>query len=200
MFDVLNAYLFQHRSISIPGLGTIYLETLPAAVDVAERTMLPPAYQFRFDKYFDAPDKEFFSYIANQQNILDYEAIKWYSEFSFELRNRIKNEDAVSWDGVGILKKDGAGNVLFEPAASPLQFLQPTPAMRVNRPNAQHSLLVGDRERTSEEMNELLNDDAYRRRRVAWWVIALVIAVVALAFLGWYFYSHGFSTGNQNKF
>jgi hypothetical protein len=200
MFDVLNAYLFQHRSISIPGLGTIYLETLPAAVDVAERTMLPPAYRFRFDKYFDAPDKEFFSYIASQQNILDYEAIKWYSEFSFELRNRIKNEDSVSWDGVGVLKKDGAGNVLFEPAASPFQFLQPTPAMRVNRPNAQHSLLVGDRERTSEEMNELLNDDAYQRRRVAWWVIALIIAVAALVFLGWYFYSHGFSTGNQNKF
>ena len=200
MFDVLNAYLFQHRSISIPGLGTIYLETLPAAVDVAERTMLPPTYQFRFDKYFDAPDKEFFSYIANQQNILDYEAIKWYSEFSFELRNRIKNEDSVSWDGVGVLKKDGAGNVLFEPAASSFQFLQPTPAMRVNRPNAQHSLLVGDRERTSEEMNELLNDDAYRRRRVAWWVIALIIAVAALAFLGWYFYSHGFSAGNQNDF
>ena len=200
MFDVLNAYLFQHRSISIPGLGTIYLETLPAAVDVADRTMLPPVYHFRFDKYFDAPDKEFFAFIANQRNILDYEAIKWYSEFSFELRNRIKNEDAVSWDGVGLLKKDGSGNVLFEPAASPLHYMQPTPAMRVNRQNAQHTLLVGDRERTSEEMNEWLHDDAHRRRRVAWWVIALIIACAGLAFLGWYFYSHGLSTGNQTKF
>jgi hypothetical protein len=85
-------------------------------VDVADRTMLPPAYRFRFDKYFDAPDKEFFSYLATQANILDYEAIKWYNEFSFELRNRIRAEDAVSWDGVGILKKDGSGNILFESA------------------------------------------------------------------------------------
>ena len=54
MWQVLNAYLFQHRSISIPGLGTIYLETMSANVDVADRTMQPPAYQFRFDKYFDA--------------------------------------------------------------------------------------------------------------------------------------------------
>ncbi len=200
MFAVLNAYLFQHRSISIPGLGTIYLETLPAAVDVADRTMLPPVYHFRFDKYFDAPDKEFFAYIATQRNILDYEAIKWYNEFSFDLRNRIRNEDAVSWDGVGILKKDGSGNVLFEPAASPFVFLQPTPAMRVNRQNAQHTLLVGDRERTSGEMNELLHDDAHKRRRAAWWIIALIIAGIGLAILGWYFYSHGLSTGNQNKF
>jgi len=200
MFAVLNAYLFQHRSISIPGLGTIYLETLPAAVDVADRTMQPPAYHFRFDKYFDAPDKEFFAFVAAQRNVLDFEAIKWYNEFSFELRNRIRAEDAVSWDGVGILKKDGAGNVLFEPVASPLLFMQPTPAVRVNRQDAQHTLLVGDRERTSGEMNELLHDEEPGRRRMAWWVIALIIAGIGLAVLGWYFYSHGLSTGNQNKF
>jgi hypothetical protein len=200
MWQVLNAYLFQHRSISIPGLGTIYLETMPANVDVAERTMQPPAYQFRFDKYFDAPDKEFFAYIANQRNILDYEAIKWYNEFSFELRNRIRAEEQVNWDGVGVLKKDGSGGVLFEPVPAPLLFLQPTPAMRVSRQDAQHNLMVGDRERTSGEMNEWLHDHAHRRRRLSWWVIALILAVLALAFLGWYFYSHGFSPGNQNKF
>ncbi|HLZ87092.1 MAG TPA: hypothetical protein VKQ52_07630, partial [Puia sp.] len=120
--------------------------------------------------------------------------------FSFELRNRIRAEDAVSWDGVGILKKDGAGNVLFEPVASPLLFMQPTPAVRVNRQDAQHTLLVGDRERTSGEMNELLHDEEPGRRRMAWWVIALIIAGIGLAVLGWYFYSHGLSTGNQNKF
>lgn len=200
MFAVLNAYLFQHRSISIPGLGTIYLETLPAAVDVADRTMLPPVYHFRFDKYFDAPDAAFFSYIATQRNVLDYEAIKWYNEFSFELRNRIKNEDSVTWDGVGVLKKDGSGNVLFEPAATSFSFMQPTPAMRVNRQNVQHTLLVGDRERTSDEMSELLHDDADKGRKIAWWVIALIIAAAGLAFLGWYFYSHGLSAGNQTKF
>jgi hypothetical protein len=200
MFAVLNAYLFQHRSISIPGLGTIYLETLPAAVDVADRTMLPPVYRFRFDKYFDAPDKEFFAYIATQRNILDYEAIKWYSEFAFELRNRIKNEDSVSWDGVGVLRKDGGGNVLFESVESPLLFMQPTPAIRVNRQDAQHTLLVGDRERTSGEMNDLLQEEGHGRGRLAWWIIAIIIAVAGLAFLGWYFYSHGLSTGNQSKF
>ena len=62
MFQVLNAYLFQHRSISIPGLGTIYLETFSASVDVADRIILPPLYQFRFDKYFDSPDREFFAF------------------------------------------------------------------------------------------------------------------------------------------
>lgn len=200
MWQVLNAYLFQHRSISIPGLGTIYLETMSANVDVADRTMQPPTYQFRFDKYFDAPDKEFFSFVAAQRNILDYEAIKWYNEFSFELRNRIRAEEEVSWDGVGILKRDGSGGVLFEPAPAQLSFLRPVPAVRVVRQDAQHSMVVGDRERTSGEMNEWLQDHARRRRRLSWWIIAVVLAVLGLAFLGWYFYSHGFSAGNQNRF
>jgi hypothetical protein len=200
MFQVLNAYLFQHRSISIPGLGTIYLETMSANVDVADRRMLPPAYRFRFDKYFDAPDKEFFSYIASQRNILDYEAIKWYNEFSFELRNRIRTEDQVKWDGVGILKKDGSGSVVFESVGGDTLFMVPTPAMRVNRLDAQHVLLVGDKERTNVEMSEWLHEEGASRKKGSWWIIALVLGLIALAILGWHFYSNGWSTGNQMKF
>jgi hypothetical protein len=200
MFQVLNAYLFQHRSISIPGLGTIYLETFPANVDVADRTMLPPAYRFRFDKYFDAPDKEFFSYVASQKNILDYEAIKWYNEFSFELRNRIRTEEKVDWDGVGILRKDGGGSVVFESVGGNTLFMVPTPALRVNRQDAQHVLLVGDQERTNVEMNEWLQEEVPGRRRMAWWVAALVLGIIGLAVLGWHFYTNGWATGNQMKF
>jgi hypothetical protein len=198
MLQVLNAYLFQHRSISIPGLGTIYLETFSAHVDVADRTVLPPIYRFRFDKYFDAPEKEFFAYLAAQGKMLDFEAIKWYNEFSFDLRNRIRNEEEVPWEGIGVLKKDGSGNILLESAAAPAFFLQPVPAMKVNRQDAVHTLLVGDRERTSGEMNEWLHDEGTSRKRLSWWVVALVLVVIGLAVLAWHFYTHGFSTANQS--
>ena len=200
MFQVLNAYLYQHRSISIPGLGTIYLETLPAHVDVADRTILPPQYKYRFDKYFDAPDREFFSYIAVHRGILDYEAIKWYNEVSFDLRNRIRNEDRVIWEGVGTFKKDDSGNVLFDSGAEDGELLTPTPAHRVNRLDAQHVLLVGDQERTNVEMNEWLAEEEGVRRRKPWWVIALIVGIIALALLGWHFYANGWTFGNQTKF
>jgi hypothetical protein len=106
----------------------------------------------------------------------------------------------VSWEGVGILKKDSSGGVQFDPVPAPLLFLQPVPAMRVSRQDAQHNLVVGDRERTSGEMNEWLHDHARIRKRLPWWVVAVVLAVLGLAFLGWYFYSHGFSAGSQNRF
>ena len=79
MFEELNSYLYQHKSISIPGLGTIYMESLPASIDSSSKNILPPLYYFRFDKYFDAPDKEFFSYLASEKNMADYEAIRWYN-------------------------------------------------------------------------------------------------------------------------
>ncbi len=200
MFQVLNAYLFQHRSISVPGLGTIYLETFSASVDVADRTILPPLYQFRFDKYFDSPDREFFAYIASQRNVLDYEAIKWYNEFSLDLRHRIRTEEKVDWEGVGILKKGEGGSVVFEPAPASGLFMAPTPAIRVNRQNAQHTLLVGDQERTNVEMNEwLLEEEVVNKRKRSWWIIALVLALLALIALGWHFYSNGWSIGNQNS-
>jgi hypothetical protein len=198
MLQVLNAYLFQHRSISIPGLGTIYLETFPAHVDVADRTVLPPVYRFRFDKYFDAPEKEFFVYLATQGKMLDFEAIKWYNEFSFDLRNRIRSEDEVLWQGVGVLKKDGSGNVLLESAPAPAFSLQPVPAMKVKHLDAVHTLLVGDRERTSGEMNEWLQVEPVSRKRLSWWVVALALLVIGLGILAWHFYTHGFSTANQS--
>jgi len=201
MFQDLNAYLFQHRSISIPGLGTIYLETFSASVDVADRTILPPLYQFRFDKYFDSPDREFFAYIASQRNVLDYEAIRWYNEFSQDLRHRIRSEEKVDWEGVGTLKKGEGGSIIFEPAPTTGLFLTPAPAVRVNRQNAQHTLLVGDQERTNVEMNEWLMDEevANMRRQRSWWIAALVIALLGLALLGWHFYTNGWTIGNQNS-
>ncbi|HLY70047.1 MAG TPA: hypothetical protein VKR53_09995, partial [Puia sp.] len=137
MFEVLNSYLYQHKNISIPGLGTIYLETIPSTTDAGKKMVLPPTYQFRFDKYFDAPDKDFFSYLASEKNIPDYEAIKWYNEFSYELRNKIRKEDKVTWDGIGILKKDYAGNIIFESEPESSLFMQPVIAEPVTRKNVQ---------------------------------------------------------------
>ena len=48
-------------------------------------------------------------------------------------------------------------------------------------------------------MNEWLQEEETNRRKISWWVIALIIAAIGLAFLGWHFYSHGWTTGNQTK-
>ncbi len=122
MNNVLVSYLLQHKSISIPGLGSMYIERIPAQTDFVNRRILPPDYHFRFDKYFDAPDKDFFTYLAKQQNIADYEAIKWYNEWAYELRSKIREGQIVEWAGIGTLKKDISGEIIFESARPYSQF------------------------------------------------------------------------------
>jgi hypothetical protein len=202
MFEVLNSYLFQHKNISIPGLGTIYLETLPATADPGNKSILPPMYHFRFDKYFDAPDKDFFSFLATEKNIPDYEAIKWYNEFSYELRNKIRKEDKVKWDGIGVLKKDYSGNIVFESEPESSLYMRAVDAEPVLRKNAQHRMLVGDKERTNYEMDEWLNTAPPIQKKQNWWIYALVTACAATLILLFHFSRTRFqsgSTGDQQK-
>ncbi len=204
MTEVLTSYLLQHKSISIPGLGTVYIERIPAQTDFVNKRILPPSYHFRFDKYFDAPDKEFFTYLAQQQDIADYEAIKWYNEWAYELRNRLRNGETEEWPGIGTLKKDHGGEILFEAAGAIPSLQEPAPANRVIHSHAQHTMLVGDREVTREfspaDTNEYLEEN--HREKDSWWIYALIIAAIALSALFFHFYKNGFTpaaVGNQQR-
>lgn len=222
MTDVLVSYLLQHKSISIPGLGSMYIERIPAQTDFVNRRILPPDYHFRFDKYFDAPDKDFFTYLAKQQNIADYEAIKWYNEWAYELRNKLREGQQVDWPGIGTLKKDISGEIIFESAGRIPSLQEPTPANRVIHTHAQHTMLVGDQEVTrkitvtgsSEPAIETIpppvvdeqpaeeNEGKKKEKgdRGSWWVFALIITAIALSVIFFRFFKNGFTTsaaGNQ---
>ena len=201
MIEILNSYLILHKSISIPGLGTIYVERIPANTDFVNRQILPPSFQYRFDKYFDAPDKEFFTYLAAEKKVADFEAIKLYNEWAYDFRNRLKGDEPVLWEGVGRLHQDASGEIHFYPQKLARTALPAVAAERVVRSNASHAMLVGDRETTTQEMTEMLTDDSGSRRS-RWWIYALVIAAVAAAILIYKFSRNGFSiesTGNSQK-
>ncbi len=136
MTDVLNSYLVQHRSINIPGLGTLYIEAVPARTDFVNKQLLPPFLSYRFDKYFDAPDKDFFEYVARHRQIPEHEAIRWYNEFSFNLRSELRNQEEAEWKGVGVFKKDAAGEIIFEENKLDNSIYEPVLAERVIRSNA----------------------------------------------------------------
>lgn len=205
MTEVLTSYLLQHKSISIPGLGSVYIERIPAQTDFVNKRIIPPSYHFRFDKYFDAPDKEFFTYLAQQKDIADYEAIKWYNEWAYQLRNRLRNNETEEWPGIGTLKKDLSGDIVFEAAGAIASLQEPAPANRVIQAHAQHTMLVGDREVTREitaaDTSEYLYEETHREKD-SWWIYALIIAAIALSAIFFHFYKNGFTpaaTGNQER-
>ena len=202
MIPLLNSYLFQNKMISIPGLGSIYIERIPAQSDFVNKQLLPPSFHYRFDKYFDVPDKDFFNYIASENEIADYEAIKLYNEWAFEFRNKIGVNHAVKWEGVGTLKKDISGEIIFEPFSYASANLLPVPAVRIIRLNSQHTMLVGDKEVTNVEMSGYLQESTESTyvEKESWWIYALILAAVALIFIFFHFYKYGLtveSAGNR---
>jgi len=201
MYRDLNKYLFQHKSISIPGLGSLVAVTIPAISDFANKQLLPVQIKFRFDKYFDSPDREFFNYLANKKNIPDFEAIKWYNEFAAELRYKIRTEEEAVWEGVGVFKKDFGGEVVFEPHAAKYELFPVVKAERIIRADATHSILVGDKEKTNYEMTELLNDEVHVEKE-SWWIYALILAAIGLSILFFHLYRNNMRwgvTGNQQQ-
>ena len=200
MYDILNKYLFQHRSISIPGLGSLVAENIPAVADFANKQLLPVQVKFRFDKYYDVPDKSLFSYLSAVKNMPDFEAMAWFSDFAASLRARIKKEEEAVWQDVGTFRKDFGGEIVFEPFSPSYELYPAVPAERIIRADATHSILVGDKEKTNYEMTELLNDESYVEKE-SWWIYALILAAVGLSVLFFYFYSNHmkWTTGNQQK-
>ena len=187
MERLIRTYLLQKSSVSIPGLGTIYVERSPARSDFINRQLLPPSYHFRFDKYFDAPSKDFFTFLASRKNIEDYEAIKLYNEWAHSLRNIIGTDQSSTLEGIGVLKRDMSGEVVFEPENPPDTFSIAVPVQRIVRTNTKHTMLVGDREVSNVEMTDYLHDEVHKEK-TSWWIYALIIAAVALTAILFHFF------------
>ncbi|MEO8582475.1 MAG: hypothetical protein ABI415_01695 [Flavitalea sp.] len=192
MTQFLNTYLLEHKSVSIPGLGTIYVERVPAKSDFVNRQLLPPAYHYRFDKYFDAPEKEFFTFLALRKNVPEYEAMKLFNEWAMSLRNSVNSDHLTSIEGVGGLKRDESGEIVFDPSVVPKTFDVAVPAERIIRTNSKHIMLVGDRERTNVEMSDYLH--GVQREKGAWWIVAIIIVAISLLAIFFHYYKNGSDT------
>lgn len=195
MIDLLNKYLFQHSGINVPGLGTIFIEKTTAKSDFVSRQIFPPEFIFRFDKYYDTPDKDFFAYLSSGMSIPDYEAIQEYNQFAQDFRSKIKLEDKAVWKDVGIFVKNSSGDIEFQQLPVYQHLYEPVIAERVLRSDTSHAILVGDRQKTNFEMTELLNEDNQPKvvKKQAWPLYAIILFAVALMFLMFHFYKYGVS-------
>jgi hypothetical protein len=181
MIAALNSYLHQHKSLSIPGIGTIYIERTPARSDFTNKQILPPGYHYRFDRFFDTPDKQFFSFLARKQNVADYEAMQWYNEWAQEMSAQLKTDAIVVWEGVGSLKRNDTGDVFFETHAPIDAFLQAVPAHRIIRSNTAHTMLVGDKELTNLQMSGYLNEtEKQPMQKAPWAIYALIVGLLLI--------------------
>ncbi len=200
MYAALYKYLIQYKELSLPGIGTFMLHRKPATIDFPNKMINPAAYAITLQFPASAPSTGFFAWMAGALNISDREAVMRFNDFAFDLKRKISEGDSIEWNGVGTLNRGLAGEVKFVPAAKEYVFEKPVKAEKVIREKSDHMVRVGEDERTSAEMTELLHGQ--HEKKSYWWAWALVAGLVAIMFLGWYFSEHGISveaTGNNSK-
>jgi len=198
MQDSLYEFLLLNKKIGLPGIGTISLCHTPAQHDFPNKQFIAPASFFTIDPKNDKTSKKLFDWISSSLNMTEWEAIKSVNDFSFDLKQKLSEFGEVSWGKVGVLRRDNNGDLKLDPQNISLQSEPPITAEKVIRVKAEHTVLVGEKEKTSVEMEEYFAESPAKKNYT--WLIAVILTVLAIMFIGWYFSEKGFSTsaaGNQ---
>ncbi|HTN07703.1 hypothetical protein [Agriterribacter sp.] len=205
MFHILHQYLIQHKSLSLPGLGTLELQNIPAISNFSDHMIEPPMQKIIFDDMHDAPDKDLFQYVAARLHIEEWEAIKRVNDFSYELKNQLKEEGEKVWDKVGVLRAELGGSITLEAKTITYDFMEPVPAVRIIRTNANHTILRGDTEVSENFIRHQAGHDAiypadeknsFRQR---WWMWACVLGGIVLLLLFLHLYKSGFTLNSLHN-
>lgn len=179
-------------ALPLPGLGTLRVQEVPAGYEVAEKQFLPPAYRFSLEAEETDSPRPLFDWISHSLSIGENEAIEFLNDFANQIKNDLSQTKRSIWNGVGTFKKDLAGAISFQSELINPFGLGPLSAEKVIHSNASHTMLVGDQERTSEEMTAWLEGEETKRD----WpmIIAWILLGISLLLAG-----YQFAKGNGSK-
>lgn len=190
MLAQLTKYLFAHHKVVIPGIGCFELHQHPAQLDFAEKIIHPPYFSIQFSRNDEADEKQ---WLSLSQEKIDRQELE---EFGKRLKQKV-NKEEVNWSGVGTLStKDG--KLSFYPSFTN-QLFGSVEAHKVIRHQQEHAVLRGEKEFSS---TDLYNQKPAVRKRSYFILAAEILAILAIAFILYYFYTKGFhvtSTGNFQK-
>ncbi|HUR64755.1 MAG TPA: hypothetical protein VMZ03_00260 [Chitinophagaceae bacterium] len=196
MYPELYQYLLQYKQLTVPGIGTFLVERKPARVDFPNKQIFPPVFSISMQQPGNFPARDFFAWLSKMLGISDRDAIVRFNDFAFDMKKQVDSGDAIDWTGVGMIRKGLAGEIKFV-AAGPLINEEPIPAAKVLRENAEHTVRVGEEEKTSVQMAEMLAQPG--EKKSYWWALPLVMVLLAVIFIGWYLSEHGMETASSSN-
>ena len=199
MQNTLYEFLVLNKKVCLPGIGTIRLKQNSSQLDFTNKQFTSPAYYFVLDSKEDKPSKKLFEWLSSLLGITEWDAIKSVNDFSHSVKSWISETGEMTWENIGVLKRDNTGNLKLDSNTISIKNDQPVIAEKVIREKAEHTVLVGEKEKSAIEMEEYFAEQSSKRNYG--WVIAVVLTVLAVMFIGWHFSEKGFvpsSAGNTS--
>ncbi len=199
MYKELYQFLLLQKELPVPGVGTFLLDRNIASVDFPNKQIIAPAYQVSLSPDVEVPGKSFFHKLSGLLHQSAKDTVMQFNDFAFELNRQVMNGAVIDWKGIGILQKGLAGDIKLIPSTD-WPFQATVAAEKVIREKADHMVRVGEEEKTSAEMTEMLNQP--EEKKSYWWVYAMIAGILSVIFIGWHLSEKGVdinATGNGTK-
>ncbi|MBK7869648.1 MAG: hypothetical protein IPJ74_02690 [Saprospiraceae bacterium] len=117
-FDInssIAALLYEHQTVSLPGLGSFVSNYKPANVDPVEGKIQPPSKQLIFNRNLLMDDGLLVQYLRKKYNVSYPTAMQAVEEYVKNAKTAIEKRDIFTIPGVGRLYKDYEQNFQFLP-------------------------------------------------------------------------------------
>jgi len=188
VLSLLTKYLLQYRRLSIPNVGTFELVQQSPEFSVVDKLILPPGFHLNWSKN-DSLTEHQLSYLAASVQA-DKEMVREELElFGKRFKTKVEKEP-FTWKGIGTIKKED-GSFDIENQLLKIDGLETVAAQRVMRENAEHSVLVGDRQMTSQQVTHTLSREAKKKNYIM--LIGWIIFFLALLAIIFILYKNGFN-------
>lgn len=178
MLELIKRYLYLHKSISLSGIGTLLLVEVPARIDYPNKLLHPPQHKLQFQTTLNSDD-HFSNWLSEHLNMNIEETAKQTAHFISDFKQSLNNHQEVEWEGLGLFKNDENQVLRFTSTFNPVTG-EPVHAEKVIRKNAEHTIRVGEQEKTNTEMQELLFGTK-KKVLFHWWYSAGIILVLSIA-------------------
>ncbi len=183
MLNSLYKFLVLNDHVSIPGVGTFGVQRTAASFD--GNAFQPPVQTISFEAGTALADKKFYDFLAVDHDFSGLDAVRKFQDFAYQLKKDIQSNNAVELSGLGILKKNNLGAIVFESSAINQYFPKLTPAEVEQPKNISTENVIPSSETVSYPEEETHEEDVVVKDR--WWIWATVLGLLALAAIS-YFY------------
>lgn len=168
----------------MPGLGSLSVASSASVSDFTNKLFTAPEPVITF-RQEEVNSEDLQDYLVVSSGMDKTEAAEALAHFCTNIKDKALTGQEVQLENIGSFFVNASGVLEFKQEALPRAFIQPVFAERVIHPDAEHQILVGDRETTNTVMTELLAPRPALKDR--WWIWAIVLGVIALIALLIYF-------------
>lgn len=110
--------LFRNDLVIIPGLGAFVGSYKPVSINNETDILLPPSKEITFNSQIKNNDRLLSGYLSQTEGLSSFDASKKVEEFREKIQYSLEKGEEVIFEGLGTLKLQDDGNILFSPSFS----------------------------------------------------------------------------------